>query len=421
MKCSQNIVDYMGKKKYFCSTLNNYNYNTMAKRFALLGLTLLAGLTGLRVSAQTTTSLNGTQNFVTTAVPFLRISPDARAGAMGDAGIAVSADANAQYWNVAKIPFTGNKYGISATYTPWLKDLVPDIFLAYLSGYGKFGKEDEQAISLSMRYFSLGNINYTSITGDPTGTGMPREYSFDLGYSRKLSENLSTGLSMRYIHSAIVSGVSGTSIGANSKPGNAFAADLGVFYTKAKEKEENKINTFNFGAVISNLGSKISYNTRRDLLPQNIGVGVAYTTQWDAYNKITFALDLNKLLVPVLTYTGSDTTISIINAIAKSFQTGDQLKQINAAIGAEYWYQNTIAFRAGYFYEDKTNGDRQYITCGLGVRYNVFQLNASYLVPQGSGITRNPLSNTLRFTLMFEFDQAQDKVSTSDEETSTTE
>ncbi len=409
----------MGKKKYFCSTLNNYNYNTMAKRFALLGLTLLAGFSALRVSAQTgpSTSINGTSlNFVTTAVPFLRISPDARAGAMGDAGIATSPDPNAQYWNVAKIPFSGNTYGISATYTPWLKDLVPDIFLAYLSGYGKFGKEQEQAISLSMRYFSLGNIHYTDYIGNSTGTGMPREYSFDLGYSRKLSEYLSTGLSMRYIHSAIASGVASTGVGSDYKPGNAFAADLGIFYSKAKEKEENKINTFNFGAVISNLGSKISYNSnRKDFIPQNLGVGIAYTTQWDAYNKITFALDLNKLLVPTLNYTGTDTTISIPTAIAKSFQTGDQLKQINASIGAEYWYQNTIAFRAGYFYEDKTNGDRQYITCGLGVRYNVFQLNASYLVPQGSGVTRNPLSNTLRFTLMFEFDQAEDKVSTSDE------
>jgi hypothetical protein len=142
-------------------------------------------------------------------------------------------------------------------------------------------------------------------------------------------------------------------------------------------------------------------------------VGVAYTAQMDQYNKITFALDLNKLLVPSLA--SADTQISMVNGIFKSFSTGDQVKQINASLGMEYWYQNTIAFRAGYFYEDKDNGDRQYITCGVGVRYNVFQLNASYLVPQGSGITRNPLSNTLRFSLMFEFDKLQDKVSTKDD------
>jgi hypothetical protein len=409
----------MGKKKYFCSNLN-YNIIEMAKRFALLGLTMLAGIAVSEVKAQST-NLNGTSNnFVTTAVPFLRISPDARAGAMGDASIAVSPDANAQYWNVAKIPFTDKMYGVSATYTPWLKDLVPDIFLAYLSGYVKFGEEQEQAVSASMRYFSLGNINYTDVNASSIGTGMPREYSFDFGYSRKLSEFLSTGLSMRYIHSAIASGVNLSATGGDYKPGNAFAADLGVYYTKSKEKTEYQVNTFNFGAVISNLGSKISYNSnRKDFLPMNLGVGVAYTTQIDAYNKITFALDLNKLLVPVLNYSGVDTQVSLITGMFKSFSTGNQLKQINAALGAEYWYQNTIAFRAGYFYEDKTNGDRQYITCGLGLRYNVFQLNASYLVPQGSGINRNPLSNTLRFTLMFEFDKIADKVSTADEDAAT--
>jgi hypothetical protein len=148
----------------------------------------------------------------------------------------------------------------------------------------------------------------------------------------------------------------------------------------------------------------------------NLGVGVAYTSQIDAYNKITFALDVNKLLVPALQYSGADTQVSVVNGIINSFQTGDQLKQIYASLGAEYWYQNTIAFRAGYYYEDRTNGDRQYITCGLGVKYNVFQLNASYLVPQGSGITRNPLSNTLRFSLIFEFDKLEDKTSTTEDE-----
>lgn len=389
----------------------------MSKNFGLLGLVLLAGMSVSEVSAQQTSNINGTSNsFVTTAVPFLRISPDARAGAMGDAGIAVSPDVNAQYWNVAKIPFTDKTYGISATYTPWLKDLVPDIFLAYLSGYAKFGEEQEQAVSASLRYFSLGNINYTDYIGNSTGTGMPREYSFDLGYSRKLSEFLSAGLSMRYIHSAIASGVNLGTTGGDYKPGNAFAADLGVFYTKAVEKEEYKVNTFNFGAVMSNIGSKISYNSnRKDFLPMNLGVGAAYTTQFDAYNKITFALDVNKLLVPALQYSGVDTQVGIVKGIFNSFSTGDQFAQLNFALGAEYWYQNIIAFRAGYFYEDKNNGDRQYFTTGIGIRYNVFQLNASYLVPQGSGINRNPLSNTLRFTLMFEFDKAEAQVSTSDD------
>lgn len=377
----------------------------MLKNLGLSGLLLLAGMSATEAVAQT--NLNGS-SFVTTAVPFLRISPDARAGAMGDVGIATTADPNAQYWNVAKMPFTDKTYGISATYTPWLKDLVPDIFLAYLSGYGKFGEDQEQAVSASMRYFSLGNINYTDIMGNGIGTGMPREYSFDLGYSRRLSENLSAGLTMRYIHSAIASGVSYTTTGGDYKPGNAFGADLGMFYTKTTEKEEYHANTFNFGAVLSNIGSKITYNgTRRDFIPMNLGVGAAYTMQFDAFNKITFALDLNKLLVPALVPTGNDTNISVPSGIIKSFSTGDQVAQINAALGAEYWYQNTFAVRAGYFYEDKNNGDRQFFTTGIGIRYNVFQLNASYLVPQGSGVNRNPLSNTLRFTLMFEFDKLE--------------
>lgn len=381
----------------------------MTRKLALFGLTLLTGIYSPSVIAQTSTAV-GT-SFVTTAVPFLRISPDARSGAMGDAGIAITPDANAQFWNVAKIPFTEKNYGISATLTPWLKDLVPDIYLAYLAGYGKFGKDNVNAISASLRYFSLGNINYTDANGQSLGTGMPREYSFDLGYSRKLSEYLSAGVSFRYIHSAIAAGVNYSKNGGQGEysPGNAGAADAGIYYAKKKEMDGFRSNTFSFGAVASNLGSKISYNsTRKDFIPMNLGLGVAYASQFDEYNSITFALDFNKLLVPSITAAnGGDTAIGVVNGIFKSFSTGDQLKQIDISLGAEYWYQHMIAFRAGYFYEDKTNGDRQYITCGLGVKYNVFQLNASYLVPSGTGVTRNPLSNTLRFSLIFEFDKIE--------------
>lgn len=397
----------MGKMGYFCTSLKNYNNNRMAKQFAFIGLTLLTCIAISNIDAQTKYNANGSDvNFITTAVPFLRISPDARSGAMGDAGIATSADPNAQYWNVAKVPFAGNNYGVSMTYTPWLKDLVPDIFLAYLSGYAKFGKDNNQAVSASMRYFSLGNINYTDVIGNSIGTGMPREYSFDLGYSRKLSEFLSTGVTLRYIYSGIASGVSYTGISTDYRPGKAVAADAGLYYTKKHDIDGVRNNTISFGAVASNLGSKISYNSsRKDFIPMNLGIGAAYTSQVDEYNSFTVALDLNKLLVPLLN--NGDTQYSVVNGIFNSFKTGDQLKEIDASLGIEYWYQKTIAFRAGYFYEDKDNGDRQYITCGAGVKYNVFQLNASYLVPQGSGVTRNPLSNTLRFSLIFEFDKIE--------------
>ena len=387
----------------------------MAKRFALVGLGLLACFSFDKATAQSTANLNGQVNTITTAVPFLRISPDARSGAMGDVGIAISADANAQYWNVAKIPFTEKKYGVSLTYTPWLKDLVPDIWLGYISGFAKFGPENNQAVSASLRYFNLGDINYTDVNAQPIGTGKPREFYFDIGYSRRLSPYLSTGLSLRYIHSAIAAGVSST---ANYKPGNAFAADLGVFYSKTNELDGGRANTLALGAILSNVGSKISYNTlRRDFIPINLGLGAAYTSQFDEYNKVTFALDLNKLLVPSPQFDTAGnqyypTDKSVVSGMFGSFGDapggfGEEMREFQISAGLEYWYQNQFAVRAGYFYEDKTKGDRKYFTCGIGVRYNVFNINVAYLVPSGSGINRNPLSNTLRFSLMFELDKLE--------------
>ncbi|MBS1775599.1 MAG: type IX secretion system outer membrane channel protein PorV [Bacteroidetes bacterium] len=384
----------------------------MAKHFALIGLGLLTGLTNEALAQKS--NVNGSNiNTITTAVPFLRISPDARSGAMGDIGLAISPDANAQYWNVAKMPFTPKKFGVSFTYTPWLKDLVPDIWLGYVSGYMKFGQNDEQAISASLRYFSLGDISFTNDVGDATGTGKPREFAFDAGYSRKLSENLSVGLSLRYIRSALAVGYSGNS---DVKPGNAFAADLGVYYTKNKEIDEFRSDNFSFGAVLSNVGSKIYYtSTRRDFIPINLGLGVAYTKSLDEYNKVTIGLDFNKLLVPTPKDTSSTGTPkyyipekSVVSGMLGSFADApfsEELREIQISVGAEYWYQNQFALRAGYFYEDRTKGDRKYLTVGLGVKLNVFTLNGAYLIPSGSGINRNPLSNTFRFSLLFDFNE----------------
>lgn len=384
----------------------------MFQRIAIVSLGVLATGISSKVSAQT--NVNGQKIAITTAVPFLRISPDARSGAMGDVGIALSGDANAQYWNVARIPFAKKKYGISATYTPWLQDLVPDINLVYLSGYAKFGKDNNQAISGSLRYFSLGNINYTDINGNSTGTGMPREYAVDFGYSRRLSTYLSTGVSLRYVHSSLATGAANT---GDIKPGNAFAGDAGIFYSRTNEMNDDKATTFSAGAVISNLGSRISYSsTRRDFIPTNLGLGAAYTYKADMYNKITFAADINKLLVPApesstdtagnVSYAYPDK--SVVSGVLSSFGDPAGLKRVNAAIGVEYWYQDQFAVRAGYYYEDKDNGARKYLTCGLGVRYTIFNLNVAYLVPSGSGINRNPLSNTVRFSLNFDFDNASD-------------
>ncbi len=404
------------------------NYYRMAKRFALAGLTLAAGLLSTAALAQTTkANLSGTTNTVTTAVPFLRISPDARSGAMGDVGVAIDPDANAQYWNVAKLPFATKKYGVSATYTPWLKDLVPDIFLAYLAGYAKFGENDNQSISASLRYFSLGEINYTDINANPIGTGKPNEFALDLGYSRKLSEYLSAGLSFRYINSSIASGLSATTPGIEYRPGNAFGADLGIYYRKKNEIDEFRSGTVALGAVLSNVGSKISYtSTRKDFIPINLGLGGAYTYQADAYNAVTFALDVNKLLVPTPIDTNTDPTTGpnyvipdkgVVSGMLGSFGDApggfnEELREFQISAGAEYWYRQQFAVRAGYFWEHKLKGDRKYFTVGVGVRYNVFGLNFAYLVPSGSGINRNPLSNTFRFSLLFEFDKLEKKPET---------
>jgi hypothetical protein len=384
----------------------------MAKRFAIAGITILTGLIGSQTFAQSNIVGQKTGT-ITTAVPFLRISPDARSGAMGDVGIALSPDANAQYWNVGKLATSQKDLGISVTYTPWLKDLVPDVFLAYLSAYKKFGENKNQAISASLRYFNLGNIDYTDNSANPAGSGKPREFAFDVGYSRRLSTELSVGVNLRYINSNIAAGAT-TENGTTYSPGSAFAGDIGVYYSKTKEITEDRSGTFSAGAVLSNVGSKITYSqNQQDFLPINLGLGVAYTYKIDAYNKVTGALDLNKSLVPAPIYgktlagvdTGYIPNQGVLTGMINSFSKAPPGYGTTISVGGEYWYQDQFAVRAGYFYENKNNGDRQYFTCGLGVRYNVFGLNFSYLVPSGSGVARNPLSNTLRFSLTFDFDK----------------
>lgn len=391
----------------------------MYKHLRITGAILLSGLL-MSQSSFGQTSLDGKKvgtGAVGTAVPFLTISPDARSGAMGDVGIAISPDANSQYWNVGKVVKNKDKYGFSITYTPWLSDIVKDVFLGYLSGYAKFGENDNQAISASLRYFNLGDIQFTDIQGEHIGTGSPREFSFDLGYSRDLSEHLSLGANLRYIHSNIVSGAGATEIGAESKPGNAFAADLGVFYTTTSQLADEQAGTFNAGAVLTNVGSKITYSERnKDFLPARLGLGAAYNYKFDRYSELAFGVDLQKTLVPAPLYIEDENgnkdwdteyyrNMGVVTGIFESFKHAPKGYGTNIAVGAEYWYQQQFALRAGYYYEHKDNGNRQYLTAGVGIKYNIFGLNFSYLVPSGSSTTRNPLSNTLRFSLTFDFDQ----------------
>ncbi|HTI10428.1 MAG TPA: type IX secretion system outer membrane channel protein PorV [Puia sp.] len=368
--------------------------------------------------AQTASPINVT----TTAVPFLRISPDARAGGMGDLGIATSPDASSNFYNLSKTPFAKKDLGIALTYTPWLKDLgLNDVYLLAASGYKKL--DQNSALSASLRYFSLGNIQFTDYNGNEIGNGHPREFGFDVGYSRKLSDKLGIALAGRYIYSNLAGGYA--SNGASTyQPGKTFAADISLFYHGVTDEAGG----WNFGLALSNLGGKIGYTNNaqeKDYIPSDLGLGASYTAVFNEDNKIMFGIDIHKLLVPAPPVPTSPTdatqdSINLANYHNKSFIGGwtssfsgpDQFKTLQASIGAEYSYQDQFFFRAGYYYEDKTKGDRKYVSVGVGLRYNVMGLNFSYLVPSGSGTNRNPLSNTLRFGLTFDLDSNPDNNTT---------
>ena len=354
-------------------------------------------------------------NVVTTAVPFLRISPDARAGGMGELGVATSADQYSGSWNMGKVAFNQSRGGIAATYTPWLKDLVNDVYLANLSGYFKF--DENQAISGSLSYFSLGNIEFTDNLGNSFGSGKPREFGLNVGYSRKLNAKHGIGIALKYINSDLASG---QVVGSTTyKAGSAVAADLGWYYKGPKG--------WSWGAVLSNLGTKISYTNNadaKDFIPANLGFGTNYTKKFNDVNSISFGIEVNKLLVPTppadpasAAQLADYRSKSVLGSWFSSFGDApdgfsEELKEFQLSLGAEYWYNNQFALRAGYFYENKTKGDRRYFTAGLGLKYNLFGFNFAYLLPQGSGIARNPLANTLRFSVLFDFGNGGEKTKT---------
>jgi hypothetical protein len=373
----------------------------------LTALVLILGCASNVVNAQTDVE---PINVVTSAVPFLRISPDARSGGMGDLGIATSPDASSAFWNLAKTPFNTNKGGVAVTYTPWLKDLgLNDVYLASLTGFLKLS--DDEAISGSLRYFSLGSIEFTDNLGNSLSSFRPREFAGDLGYSRKLSKKLSIGVALRYINSNLANG---TINGVSYKAGSSVAGDISMFHSGIKADGSG----VNYGVTLTNLGAKISYTsdaTQKDYIPADLGLGIAYTKVIDEANKLTFGLDLHKLLVPTPPAIGDSTGLvkyrsqGVVSSWFKSFGDAsggfsEEIKEVSASIGAEYWYNDQFAFRAGYFYENPVKGNRKYFTLGAGLKYNSFGLNFSYLLPSGNGVSRNPLSNTLRFSLFFDFE-----------------
>jgi len=358
----------------------------------------------------------GDLNTITTAVPFLLISPDSKAGAMGDVGVATAPDANSMHWNPAKLAFVDDDMGFSMSYVPWLRALVPDINLSYLAGYRKLN--DNEAIGLELRYFSLGDITFTDIVGNTLGQYKPSEFALGTSYSRKLSDNFSLAISGRYIYSNLTGGQSAG--GIPTVAGQSIAADIAGYYTNPI-RLAGKDFDLAIGGNISNIGSKISYTETsvKDFIPINLRLGTAIGTEFDDYNKMSFAFDINKLLVPTQpanynpndkTWTkGMDPEVSVVNGIFQSFWDApagakEEFREINYSIGTEYWYANQFAIRAGYFFEHELKGGRKFFTFGSGVKYNVFALDFSYLINASRSINgNNPLANTMRFTLVFDF------------------
>lgn len=357
-------------------------------------------------------------NVIITAVPFLRIVTDARSGGMGDAGIALSADADAISYNDSKLVFADKELGISASYTPWLRALgLTDVYLAQLNGYYKIG--ELQAVGLQLKYFSLGNIDYTDLNGQDIGQGKPNEFAIKTSYSRKLSENFAAGIGAKFVYSNLAAGQSVN--GQLITVGTAGAVDVSATYQSEINVGE-KESMLRAALAITNIGSKITYvnaaNNERDFIPTNLGLGAAWEVELDDYNKITLTTDINKLLVPTPCL-GTDAECdpngngipewreqSPIEGIFSSFGDApngfsEELRELSYSIGMEYWYDDQFALRAGFYSENQTKGARNFLTLGLGLKYNVFGLNFSYLVPTTN--ERNPLDNTIRFSLLFDF------------------
>ena len=383
----------------------------MKRLLVIITAIILIGTINKKTTAQSSTT---GANIIATGVPFLTIAPDSRGGAMGEVGVATSADINSQHWNPSKYAFIGSDMGIGLSYTPWLRNLIDDINLAYLVAYKKI--DEVQTVSSSLRYFSLGDIIFRDGEGVQTEQKSPNEFAFDVAYTRLLSENFSGSVALRYIRSDLTSGYTGD--GSESFPGNSYAADVSFFY-KNEFRANRKESVFSAGINISNIGAKISYNegATKDFIPTNLRLGVGYETELDSYNKIAFYGDINKLLVPtpifevdtltgVITGSGFSSNKSVVSGIFSSFSDApggfkEELQEIALSLGVEYIYNEQFALRAGYFYEHENKGNRKFLTAGAGLKLNVFALDFSYLVPTERN---HPLENTLRFSLTFDLE-----------------
>ncbi len=400
----------------------------MKKGFIILLFALIAGIS---LQAQNYNEVAGQSGsrVITTAVPFLIIAPDARSGAMGEAGVASEPDANSMHWNPAKYAFIEKKFGFAMSYSPWLRSLVNDINLAYLTGFYKI--DDKSAIGASLLYFSLGDITFTDEFGGNLGTYNPNEFSIDATYSRKFSEVISGAVAARFIYSNLTQGQFVQ--GAETSAGTSIAADAAVYYRKEVDLGAMD-GEVTWGINLSNIGNKISYSQtaiKKDFIPTNLRLGAGFKVNFDDYNSLTTMIDFNKLQVPTppvylrdttlegdppvyddegnpVIDKGMDPNVSPVQGMIQSwydapFGFSEEMREWAIAFGLEYWYAKQFALRTGFFYEDATKGNRKFFTVGAGLRYSVFGLDLSYLIPLEQ---QNPLENTLRFTLYFTFDPA---------------
>jgi len=381
----------------------------MKKKRAALVLILIALCSHAMLFSQGST---GELNAIQTVVPFLTIAPDSRAGAMGDAGVATSPDVYSMHWNPAKFVFIDGNAGIGISYAPWLRNLVPDINIAYLAGYKRI--DTKQVLAASLLYSSLGDVPFTDEFGNLERTFNPNEFAIDVGYSRLFTDNLSGGIAFRFIYSNLTGG--SYSGGVATKPGISFASDISGYYQK-KISIFSKDGQIGFGLNFSNIGSKMSYSDAQtsDFIPMNMRLGTSATINLDHFNKISVTLDLNKLLVPtppIYSSTnpdsiikGKDPNVSVPVAIFQSFYDApggfkEEMHEITYSTGIEYWYNNQFAIRGGYFHENETKGNRKYFTAGAGFRLKAFTLDFSYLMPLSQN---HPLARTLRFSIAFDF------------------
>jgi len=348
-------------------------------------------------------------NAIQTVVPFLTIAPDSRSGAMGDVGVATTPDVYSQHWNPAKFAFIDGKAGVGISYSPWLRNLVPDINIAYLTSYYRIDKK--QVASASLLYSSLGDVPFTDEFGNLERNFKPNELAFDVGYSRIFAEHFSGGIAFRFIYSNLTGGT--YSGGEATKAGTSFAADISGYYT-------NKISLFSkdgdvaFGVNFSNIGSKMSYSDdqKSDFIPMNLRIGGSGSLDLDNFNRIGLAIDFNKLLVPtppiynndMEIIDGKDPNVAVPVAIFQSFYDApggfrEEIHEITSSIGLEYWYNKQFAIRTGYFHENASKGNRKYFTAGAGFRLKGFEIDFSYLMPT---VSNHPLARTLRFSLAFD-------------------